>query len=75
MILPGPAASQPHRIMAGLQRMNVSREFTGPRDALYKAPCETSGTVPYKREPMKVYLRRAVRAALNTGMVVNGRDH
>jgi hypothetical protein len=55
--------------------MNVSREFTGPRDALYKAPCETSGTVPYKREPMKVYLRRAVRAALNTGMVVNGRDH
>ena len=33
------------------------------------------GRVPYKRELMKVYLRRAVRAALNTGTVVNGRDH
>jgi hypothetical protein len=61
--------------MAGLQRMNVSGEFTGPRDALYKARCETSGTVPYKPELMKVYLQRAVRAALNTGTVVNGRDH
>ena len=41
---------------------------------LYKR-CETSGTVPYNRELMKVYLRRAVRAALNTGTVVNGRDY
>ena len=37
--------------------------------------CETSGTVPYKQEVMKVYLWRAVRAALNTGTLVNGRDH
>ena len=36
---------------------------------------DVRGTVPYKRELMKVYLRRAVRAALNTGTVVNGRDH
>ena len=36
---------------------------------------DVRGTVPYKRELMKVYLRRAVRAALNTGTVVDGRDH
>jgi hypothetical protein len=51
--------------------MNVSGEFTG-RVMLSIKRCETSGTVPYKRELMKVYLRSA---ALNTGTVVNGRDH
>ena len=50
--------------------MNISGEFmvTAPRDAVYKALGD-------KRELMKVYLRRAVRAALNTGTVVNARDH
>ncbi len=54
--------------------MNASGEFTD-RVMLSIKRCETSGTVPYKRKLMKVYLRRAVRAALNTGTVVNGRDH
>jgi hypothetical protein len=70
---PGPAASLPHRITAGLQRM----KFLGnsPDCVMLYKRCETSGTVPYNRELMKVYLRRAVRAALNTGTVFNGRDH
>jgi hypothetical protein len=36
---------------------------------------DVRGTVPNRRELMKVYLRCAVRAVLNTGTVVNGRDH
>jgi len=50
--------------------MNVSEKFTitAPRNAVYKALGD-------KRGLMKVYLRRAVRAALNTGTVVNARDH
>ena len=53
--------------------MNVSGEFTDCV-MLYKALRDKRDS-GVKRELMKVYLRRAVRAALNTGTVVNGRDH
>jgi hypothetical protein len=50
--------------------------FLGNSDSvmLYKALRDNRDSAA-KRQLVKVCLRRAVRAALNTGAVVNGRDH
>ena len=46
-----------------------------PRSHESEFIADVRGSVPYKRELMRVYVRRAVRAALDGSGATDGHDH